>query len=64
MNALTTKLKEMRDFGGTLRTPGLADAQIETEAARHPELVAAIEAAHAAHVALRTDMPELLRMDE
>src|SRR5262244_2399671 len=56
MNAQTTKLKEMRDFGGALRTPGLADAAIESEAVRHPELVAAIEAAHAAHVALRKDM--------
>jgi acetylornithine/succinyldiaminopimelate/putrescine aminotransferase len=64
MNALTTKLKEMRDFGGALRTPGLADAEIEREAARHPELVEAIEAAHAAHVALRKDMADLLRMDE
>ena len=34
MNALTTKLKDMRDFGGALRTPGLADAQIESAAAR------------------------------
>ena len=64
MNAQMTKLKEMRDFGGALRTPGLADAQIESEAARHPELVAAIDAAHAAHVALRKDMADLLRMDE
>ena len=53
MNALTTKLKDMRDFGGALRTPGLADAQIESAAARHPELVEAIDAAHAAHIALR-----------
>ncbi len=66
MNGLMTKLKEMRDFGGALRTPGLVDAQIESEAARHPELGAAIEAAHAAHVALRQDkaMADLLRMDE
>ncbi|HET7924004.1 MAG TPA: aminotransferase class III-fold pyridoxal phosphate-dependent enzyme [Rhodanobacteraceae bacterium] len=66
MNALMTKLKEMRDFGGALRTPGLADAAIESEAARHPELGAAIEAAHAAHVALRKEkaMADLLRMDE
>ncbi len=64
MNAQMTKLKEMRDFGGAVRTPGLADARIESEAARHPELVEAIEAAHAAHVALRKDMADLLRMDE
>ena len=66
MNALMTKLKEMREFGGALRTPGLVDAEIEREAARHPELVTAIEAAHAAHVALRSDkaMADLLRLDE
>lgn len=64
MNALTTKLKDMRDFGGALRTPGLADAQIESAAARHPELVEAIDAAHAAHIALRNEMADLLRMDE
>jgi acetylornithine/succinyldiaminopimelate/putrescine aminotransferase len=66
MNAPMTQLKEMREFGGALRTPGLADADIEREAARHPELVAAIGAAHAAHVALRNEkaMADLLRMDE
>ncbi len=64
MNALTTKLQEMRDFGGALRTPGLTDAQIESETARRPELVEAIEAGYAAHLALRSSLPDVLRMDE
>jgi acetylornithine/succinyldiaminopimelate/putrescine aminotransferase len=64
MNALVTKLKEMRDFGGTLRTKGLGDAEIERASAKHPELVEAIEAAYAAHLALRSGMSEILRMDE
>ncbi|HJT99006.1 MAG TPA: aminotransferase class III-fold pyridoxal phosphate-dependent enzyme [Rhodanobacteraceae bacterium] len=64
MNALIAKLKEMREFGGALRTPGLSDALIESESARHPELVEAIEAGYAAHLALRSGMADLLRMDE
>jgi len=64
MNALVTKLKEMRDFGGAIRTPGLPDAQIERHAERHPELVEAIDAAYAAHLALRSCMSDVLRMDE
>src|SRR4051812_9459665 len=64
MNALVAKLKEMREFGGALRTPGLGDALIESESARHPELVEAIDAGYAAHIALRSSMAELLRADE
>src|SRR5690242_9437482 len=64
MNALIAKLKEMRDFGGAARTPGLTDAQIESESARHPELGEAILAAHAAHVDLRSTMGEFLRKSE
>jgi len=64
MNALVTKLKEMREFGGTVRTPGLGDAQIESASARHPELVEAIEAGYAAHLALRSNLADVLRMDE
>ncbi|HVT31963.1 MAG TPA: aminotransferase class III-fold pyridoxal phosphate-dependent enzyme [Rhodanobacteraceae bacterium] len=64
MNALVTKLREMRDFGGTLRTKGLGDAEIERASATHPELVEAIEAGYAAHLALRSGMSDLLRMDE
>ena len=64
MNALLSKLKEMRDFGGAARTPGLADAEIERAGARHPELVEAIEAGYAAHLALRSTLCDVLRMDE
>jgi acetylornithine/succinyldiaminopimelate/putrescine aminotransferase len=64
MNALIAKLKEMRDFGGAVRTQGLTDAQIEGESARHPELGEAILAAHAAHVELRSTMGEFLRKSE
>ena len=47
-----------------MRTTGLADAQIESASARHPELVEAIEAGYAAHLALRSNMADVLRMDE
>jgi acetylornithine/succinyldiaminopimelate/putrescine aminotransferase len=64
MNALVSKLKEMREFGGAVRTPGLTDAQIESETPRHPDLVEAIEAGYAAHLALRSCMSDLMRLDE
>lgn len=64
MNALVTKLKEMRDFGGKIRTPGLTDAQIERASERYPELAEAIDAAYAAHLALRSSMADVLRLDE
>ncbi|HKE47990.1 MAG TPA: aminotransferase class III-fold pyridoxal phosphate-dependent enzyme [Rhodanobacteraceae bacterium] len=64
MNALLSKLKEMREFGGAIRTPGLSDAEIEREGARHPELVEAIEAGYAAHLGLRSSLNDVLRMDE
>ena len=64
MNALVTKLKEMREFGGALRTTGLSDAQIESASAQHPELVETIEAGYAAHLALRSTLCDVLRMDE
>lgn len=64
MNALVTKLKEMRDFGGKIRTPGLTDTQIERASERYPELAEAIDAAYAAHLALRSSMADVLRLDE
>ena len=64
MKAEITKLKEMREFGGKVRTPGLTDTQIESAIARHPELVEAIEAGYAAHLALRSCMSEVLHLDE
>ncbi|HNR92460.1 MAG TPA: aminotransferase class III-fold pyridoxal phosphate-dependent enzyme [Dokdonella sp.] len=64
MNALQTKLDEMRNAGGAIRTPGLADAVVATMAASHAELVEAIEAAHAAFLTLRSSQPELVALDE
>lgn len=64
MNALQTKLDEMRNAGGAVRTPGLADAVVAAMAGSHPELVEAIDAAHAAFLALRSSHPELIALDE
>ena len=57
-------LREMRDFGGTPRTRGLADATVERFAGIDPSLVQAIEEAVAYHKALRAEMGDFLRMDE
>ena len=57
-------LREMRDFGGTPRTRGLADATVERFAGIDPSLVQAIEEAVAYHQALRAEMGDFLRMDE
>ena len=43
MNAMLTKLKEMREFDGAPRTSGLADAVIERFAQTDPALVEAID---------------------
>jgi acetylornithine/succinyldiaminopimelate/putrescine aminotransferase len=61
---LLAKLNEMRRAGGAIRTPGLADAEIERLAPQYPELVAAGEEAHALFQSLRTEMPELVALDE
>ena len=57
-------LREMRDFGGTPRTQGLADATVERFAGIDPSLVQAIEEAVVYHKALRAEMADFLRMDE
>src|SRR6202000_407082 len=57
-------LRDMRAFGGTPRTQGLADATVERFAGIDPSLVQAIEEAVAYHQALRADMGDFLRMDE
>jgi acetylornithine/succinyldiaminopimelate/putrescine aminotransferase len=64
MNPMLAKLKEMREFDGAVRTSGLPDAVIERFAARDPELVEAIDEAYAAHLALRSCMPDFLHLDE
>ena len=62
--SLIAKLDEMRRYGGTLRTAGLADAVIERLAPDFPELGQAIDAAYAMHQQLRSEFPELLELDE
>ncbi len=64
MNAWLQKLEEMRSAGGSLRTPGLADASIEALARNFPELIEAIDAAYCDFLALRSNMPEFLKLDE
>ncbi|MDZ4813880.1 MAG: aminotransferase class III-fold pyridoxal phosphate-dependent enzyme [Pseudomonadota bacterium] len=63
MNAMQ-KLQTMRQSGGQIRTAGLDDATIMQFLSHDTQLVAAIDAAHAAFVALQAEMPELLELDE
>jgi acetylornithine/succinyldiaminopimelate/putrescine aminotransferase len=58
------KLNELRTYGGAIRTRGLDDATVLRFAASHPDLVAAIDAAHDRHQMLRAEFDELLRADE
>jgi len=62
--SIIAKLNEMRRYGGAIRTVGLPDAAIERLAAEYPELGEAVDAAYAAHQELRTEFPELLKLDE
>ncbi len=62
--SLIAKLDEMRQYGGTIRTPGLPDATIERLASQYPELGEAVDEAHALFAQLRTEFPELLKLDE
>jgi acetylornithine/succinyldiaminopimelate/putrescine aminotransferase len=64
MNPMLTKLKEMRELDGAVRTTGLPDAVIERFAATDAALVEAIDEAYAAHLALSSCMPDFLRLDE
>ncbi|HZX92567.1 MAG TPA: aminotransferase class III-fold pyridoxal phosphate-dependent enzyme [Rudaea sp.] len=61
---LIAKLTELRQYGGTIRTHGLADAELTRLAGKYPELGEAVDDAYALHVALREEMPELLKLDE
>jgi len=58
------KLNEMRNFGGAIRTRGLPDADVARLAANYPELGEAVDEAYAMHQALRTEMADLLELDE
>jgi acetylornithine/succinyldiaminopimelate/putrescine aminotransferase len=62
--SVIAKLNELRQSGCTIRTHGLADADIERLAAKFPELIEAIDAARDLHRHLRTEMPDLFKLDE
>lgn len=64
MNSLLAKLKQMRDFGGSIRTVGLPDDLVERFAGSDAQLAQAINEAHAEHARLAEEMPEFLRLDE
>jgi 4-aminobutyrate aminotransferase-like enzyme len=63
MSMLDT-LAPLRAHAGTVRTRGLDDATLLRFAPSHPDLVAAIEAAAAAHAQVKTEFPALLDLDE
>ena len=62
--SLIAKLDELRNFGGAARTTGLSDATIERFARNDSALVAAIDEAYALFQQMRSEMPELLKLDE
>ncbi len=64
MHAMLTKLKEMREYDGAVRSGGLPDTVIEQFADRDPALVEAVDEAYAAHLALRSCMADFLHLDE
>ena len=64
MNPMLAKLKEMREFDGAVRTTGLPEDVVARFAETDPELVEAIDEAYAAHLALRSCMPDFLHLDE
>jgi acetylornithine/succinyldiaminopimelate/putrescine aminotransferase len=61
---LIEKLNVLRNAGGKARTVGLSDATIERFAARFPELVAAIDDAHARFAQIKADFPDIVALDE
>jgi acetylornithine/succinyldiaminopimelate/putrescine aminotransferase len=62
--SLIAKLDEMRRYGGSVRSTGLPDAVLERLAPSYPELAEAVDAAYAQHQQLRSEFPELLKLDE
>lgn len=62
--ALLDILAPLRAHAGARRTHGLDDATVLDFAARHPDLVEAIEAAGAEYVRIRDEFAELLDLDE
>ncbi|MEO6076293.1 MAG: aminotransferase class III-fold pyridoxal phosphate-dependent enzyme [Dokdonella sp.] len=64
MHAHLSKLHEMRNFGGAIRTVGIADGNLESLLGEFSDLAEAVQAAHASHVELRNDMSDFLALDE
>ncbi|MCK9539776.1 MAG: aminotransferase class III-fold pyridoxal phosphate-dependent enzyme [Dokdonella sp.] len=64
MNPMLTKLKEMREFDGAVRTRGLPDEVIARFLDSDPALSEAIDEAYAAHIALRSRSADFLHLDE
>jgi len=62
--SLVAKLDELRRYGGTLRTVGLPDTDIERLAPQFPELLEAVDEAVAQHRQLREEFSDLLKLDE
>lgn len=62
--ALLDTLAPLRAHAGARRTRGLDDATVLDFAARHPDLVEAIEAAGAEYARIRDEFAELLDLDE
>jgi len=58
------RLAPLRAHPGTRLTEGLDDATVEQLAGRHPQLVAALDAAVQAYESLREEFAELLPLDE
>ena len=61
---LIDKLNDLRNYGGAIRTRGLDDATIERFAKDHPDLTAAVDSAHDRFLELRSEMDDLLKLDE
>lgn len=62
--SLLDTLAPLRAHAGARRTHGLDDATVLDFAARHPDLVEAIEAAGAEYARIRDEFAELLDLDE
>ena len=62
--SVIAKLNQLRQHGGAIRTHGLDDAAIERLSMQYPELVEAIDDAHAHFERLQSELPELLKLDE
>ena len=59
-----TRLRAMRESGGSVRTAGLSDEVIARFLSRDPALGEAINRAHEEFLFLRESQPDLLRQDE